>query len=235
MPLPSDFDVYYAAGRAVLAHQSPFHDARYLYPPLFAFLVAPISPLSYVGARRLWFVSSHAFLLGSAYLLWRYAGRKRYALCCIAIVWTFGGASNESLALGQIGPLLLLLIVLTLRRSPGSRGAPAGVGAALKYIPALVAAAFVLARDWRALRRLVAAASALLLILWLILVAFFFGPFAPANAGFWMGTPAILSWSVPSCLLRLADRPVRGLPANWLYGNDLANIHLSAGERILSL
>jgi Glycosyltransferase family 87 len=235
MPLPSDFDVYYTAGRAVLTHQSPFHDARYLYPSLFAFLIAPISPLSYVGARSLWFVLSHACLLASAYMLWRYAGRKSHALWCIAIVWTFGGAANESLALGQIGPLLLLLLVLTLPRSPGIRGVAAGVGAALKYIPALVAAPLILARDWRALRWLVASASALLVIPWLILVASFPGPYAPANAGFWMGTPAILSWSVPSCLLRLVERPVRGLPANWLYGNDLANIHLPAGERILSL
>jgi hypothetical protein len=133
MPLPSDFDVYFAAGRAVLAHQSPFHDARYLYPPLFAFLIAPISSLSYIGARSLWFVLSHAFLLASAYKLWRRAGRKRYALCCIAIVWTFGGAANESLALGQIGPLLLLLLVLTLPRSSGARGVPSGDAAALKY------------------------------------------------------------------------------------------------------
>jgi len=235
MPLPSDFDVYYAAGRAALAHQSPFQDARYLYPALFAFLIAPISSLSYVGARSLWFVLSHACLLASAYMLWRYAGRKRYVLCGIAIVWTFGGAAHESLALGQIGPLLLLLLVLTLPRSPGARGVAAGAGVALKYIPALVAAAFVLARDWRALRWLVATASALLLIPWLILVTFFPGPYAPANAGFWMGTPAILSWSVPSCLLRLVDRPVSGLPSNWLYGNDLANIHLPAGERMLSL
>jgi hypothetical protein len=36
-------------------------------------------------------------------------------------------------------------------------------------------------------------------------------------------------------LLRLVDRPVHGLPASWLYGNDLANIHLPVGERILSL
>jgi hypothetical protein len=235
MPYPSDFAVYYAAGGAVLAHQSPFHVAGYLYPPVFAFLIAPISPLNYAGAQRLWFALSHAFFLGSAYSLWRYAGRKRHALCCIAIVWAFGGAANESLALGQIGPLLLLPLVLTLPSFSRLRGVAAGVGAALKYLPALVVAPFLLAREWRALRWLATAAGMLLLIPWLILITSFPGPHAPANAGFWMGTPAILSWSVPSCLLRVADRPVHGLPADWLNGNDLANIHLPAGERILSL
>ncbi|HLH44204.1 MAG TPA: glycosyltransferase family 87 protein [Bryobacteraceae bacterium] len=235
MPFPSDFSVYRAAGQAILVHQSPFHVAGYLYPPLFAFLIAPAALLSYPAAQRLWFAMSHAFFLASAYMLWRYAGRKPYALCCIAVVWAFGGAANESLALGQIGPLLLLLLVLTLPRSPEVRGLAAGAGAALKYMPALVAAPFMLARDWRALRWLAGGACMLFLIPWLILITSFPGPYAPPNANFWMGTPAILSWSLPSSLLRVAERPVHGLPASWLSGNDLANIHLPLHERILSL
>src|SRR5690242_4924244 len=109
---PSDFIHYHQAARAILHGRSPFGDPEYVYPPLIGFLMAPFGLTDYVTARWIWFLLSHAFLLAAAWLLWRAAGRGRIALCSIAGVWAFGGAAGESLSLGQIGPLLVLVLVL---------------------------------------------------------------------------------------------------------------------------
>src|SRR5690348_16057529 len=106
----SDFAGYYNASRNVLHGQSPYLVDVYIYPPALSFLLAPIAPLDYVTARRIWFVLSHLCLLLSAWLLWQYFERDVGAGCLIALVWAGGGAAAEDLGLGQMGPLLTLLL-----------------------------------------------------------------------------------------------------------------------------
>src|SRR5690242_3262868 len=66
---PSDFFHYYRAGAAVLHGQSPFGGPDFNYPPLIAFVCAPLAALPYPQARVLFFALSHACLLVAAWLL----------------------------------------------------------------------------------------------------------------------------------------------------------------------
>src|ERR1035438_6581308 len=114
LPRPSDFSLYYQAAQNVLAGHSPFVTQGYIYPPLLACLLTPLAALSYVGARWVWFLFSQACMLAAAWLLWKSMVRDGMcgwaAACSIAFVWATGGAGVESLALGQLGPLLVLVL-----------------------------------------------------------------------------------------------------------------------------
>ena len=129
---PSDFLHYYRAGQAVLAGRSPFGDPEYLYPPLVAFVAAPLALTDYVTARWIWFLFSHACLLGAAWVMWRAVGRDWIAASAIAAVWAFGGAAGENFALGQVGPLLVLLLAMAYASSGHLQGGAIGAGFALK-------------------------------------------------------------------------------------------------------
>jgi hypothetical protein len=64
------------------------------------------------------------------------------------------------------------------------------------------------------------------------------GPKTPAGTDTWTGTPATLSWSVPSVVLRILDPPTTGadsLPRDWEAGNDLPHLRLPASRRWISL
>lgn len=132
LPAPSDFSHYYDAGQAILHHRSPYTDSDFLYPPLVAFLAAPLAAVDYVTARWIRFLFSQACFLAAALLLWRGIGRDISAFCAIGIVWIFGGAAAETFVLGQIGPVLVLLLVLEYTQEQESRGMAAGLGFALK-------------------------------------------------------------------------------------------------------
>ena len=218
---PSDFSVYYRAGQAVRHGTSPFLRTEYDYPPLIAFLAAPLTLMDYVAARWIWFLLSQACLLLAACWMWRALGRDRIAACSAAAVWALGGAIAENLALGEAGPLLVLVFAAAYTREGTRQGAYIGFGAALKFIPGVLAAALPLRRDWRAIGGLAAGILGFLVLPWLVLQYGFSGPPAPRTTGYWMGTPAILSWSLPSAVLRAMEPPRRGdrLPADWEYGN----------------
>jgi hypothetical protein len=57
-----------------------------------------------------------------------------------------------------------------------------------------------------------------------------------AISTYWMGTPAILNWSLPAVMLRVLEPPARGapLPYNWEFGNVVANLRLSNTGRLIS-
>ena len=225
---PSDFYACYHAGEDILHGRSPYHSPAFFYPPLLAFLMAPLALIDYVAARWIWFALSHLFLIGAGGLLWRGLGGGRVALCCIACVWALGGALNETLRLGQPGPLLVLLLVVAYTQRGRLQGVFAGLGLALKYFPGIVTLPFLLGRRWRALAASAGVALAGVCLPWLILWAFFAGPKTPTSAHYWMGTPSMFSWSIPSVVLRLLTPITRGapLPHDWEFGNEAATLHL---------
>jgi hypothetical protein len=231
---PSDFRVYYRAAQTAIAGRSPFEVRDYIYPPVLAWTLTPLAALDYVTARRVWFWFSQACLLLAGWLIYRAAGRDALAACAVGLVWALGGAAPESLALGQPGPVLTLLMALAYTQSGWRSGAAAGVGVAIKFIPAVLGIAYALRRERQALSAWAATAALLLLMPWLP-VLFLPGPRTPAP-GSWTGTPAILSWSLPSIALRLLDPPKEPpkLPDNWERGNDLANLSLPASHRAVS-
>ncbi len=228
---PGDFVHYYRAGQAILHGTSPFNDPEYLYPPLVAFAAAPLALADLLTARWIWFVVSQVCLLAAAVLIWRAAGRNWIAACCVAAVWAFGGAAEESLALGQIGPLLVLLLAIAFTQGPAAQGAASGLGLCLKYVPGVLLAGLVLERSWRAVVWFGASTVVFLLAPWA-----FLGAKAPVSGDYWMGTPALLSWSIPSTVLRILDPPHGGkLPFNWEYGNVAANLHLPLAMHLASV
>jgi len=235
---PSDFTLYYEAAQNVLAGRSPFVTEGYIYPPLLAILLTPLATLSYVAARWVWFAFSQLCLITAAWLIWKLLGRDLTAACSIAFVWAFGGAAVESLALGQLGPPLVLLLAIAYAQRGWSSAAAAGIGLALKFIPGVLAAALLLRRDWRGLLIFLGVALAFLAIPWSFTACCLDGPKAPAGTDTWTGTPATLSWSVPSVVLRIFDPPTPGansLPRGWETGNDLAHQRLPVERRLISI
>jgi hypothetical protein len=190
----------------------------------------PLALVDYVPARWIWFVLSHLLLIGAGGALWRGMGRGRIALCCIACVWALGGAINETLRQGQLSPLLVLLLVIAYAQRGRVQGAFVGLAFALKYFPGIVALPLLLGRRWRALAASVVVALGGVCLPWLVIAAFFNGARAPVSAAFWMGTPEMWSWSVPSVVLRFLTPITRGapLPNDWEFGNVAADLHLGS-------
>jgi hypothetical protein len=231
----SDFRWYYLAAQHVLHGESPYLAAGFLYPPLLACAFMPLALLDYVPARWAWFLISHLCLLAAARITWRHLGRDWLAACAVAFVWALGGAAGESLALGQTGPLLTLLLAIAYTRAGRLRGALVAAGFAIKLLPGVLSVPIALQRDWRAWRAALVCAAFLLAVPWVI-VARLAGPKAPAHRDYLAGTPAVLNWSLPAVALRIYEppRPHGPLPNTWIAGNTLEALQLSRRQRFLS-
>jgi alpha-1,2-mannosyltransferase len=233
----SDFSWYYLAADHVLYGESPYLAVGYIYSPFLACVLAPLAYLEYLPARWVWFLVSHACLLAAAWLIWRHLGSDRLACCVVAMVWALGAAADESLALGQIGPELTLLLAAAYtldRRGPGEC---VGTGFALKLIPGVLCVIFALRRNFRAM--LIAAVTAFVLtaVPWTFVVCCLSGPNAPVHKAYLAGTPSVLSWSLPSIALRIYE-PFRfgeRMPLDWITGNGLQTLQLSSGQQFVSL
>ena len=236
LPKPSDLSWHLNAAQALLRGETPYTDTNYDYPPLAAFLATPLARLSYPQARWVWFIVSHGFLLATAYLVWWHLGSGRLALGCTALVWAFGGAARENLALGQLAPFLALLLAVAYFQRGVAGGFAAGFGFGLKFIPGVLGLPLLIGRKWKSVAGALLGGVIGFVLPWIAIYSFS-GPKAPLRADYWMGTPAIMSWSVPSSVLRVLDPATKGpyLPLNWSNGNGANNIRLSARERLISL
>jgi hypothetical protein len=233
----SDFRWYYLAAQHVLHGESPYLSAGYIYSPFLAFLLAPLASFKYVPAFWIWFILSHACLLTAAWLIWRYLGADRLAGCAVALVWALGAAAGESLALGQIGPELTVLLAAAYTLNEKRAAECVGTGLALKVLPGVLCGISALRRDFRGILRAVATAFILTAIPWAIVVCCLSGPSAPARVDYLAGTPSVVSWSLPSVALRIydpfyVDEP---MPVSWITGNGLQDLHLSRDQQLLSL
>lgn len=172
----TDLPVYLAGARRVLAGEDPFGATStrgwpYVYPPTFATLLIPLTPLRQRVAAGLWFALSAAALALGALGVRRSLGRDGpfawrvdgLALALIAV------PTASALLRGQVGPLLLglaggALWALRARRDVLA-GALLALATAIKLTPGLLLVGLVVARRWRA-----AAAAAGALAVWLVLV-----------------------------------------------------------------
>ena len=177
-PHQEDFGAYYLAALALAGGESPF-DANvasrlanaagvdshspYIYPPLLAVVIRPLTALPYRVAALVWILMSAAALFAALWLLrpvvqipWRI-----YGWVCAAAL--FLPSAHHTLQHGQITNLLLLLIVVGVLGSGPAGAVWLGVASALKVFPATLAVVYAL--SGRAAALAVMAGSAAILTL----------------------------------------------------------------------
>jgi alpha-1,2-mannosyltransferase len=168
--LPHDFLAYDGAVRHLLGGQ-PLYDTTatetgglglFLYPPSFALLMLPVALLPTDIAAPLWMF----VLIGLALLaVWLMPVSRviRWLLTLgLAVSWPF----IDSLAQGQVGPVLLLLFVIGWRSldRPRILGLVLALGTTIKIQPAVVIGWAALTRRFEATAVAIGVAGALALV-----------------------------------------------------------------------
>ena len=137
--VPPDGGIFIIAGGKVLAGQSPYLDASaigdnvganfgYVYPPLLAIAVSPLSLLpTGPDAAMVWSVVLIACVVGALWLL----GVSDWRCYLVAVLWPF---NRVALDWGRIDPLLVLLVAAAwrFRDKPWSAAASTGAAVATK-------------------------------------------------------------------------------------------------------
>jgi hypothetical protein len=95
-----------------------------VYPPLLAFVLAPLSILPLNVAVSLWALLSLFFVVGALYLL----DVRDWRCYPVALLWTF---NREAIEYGAIGPLLLLVVAVCWRYRDEPWGASVSAGCAI--------------------------------------------------------------------------------------------------------
>lgn len=229
-----DFGAYLRAGHDLLAGR-PLYDAflhhpfpdptlrpAYIYPPVFALLVAPLTLLPSAAAGAIWLVINQAALAGSIamVLAWRRPGRAAAIAVVVATV-TFYPLWID-ITQGQANLLILFLVTAGMLGVLSGRpraAAALGVAAAFKLTPALLLGWLLVERRfrdacWMAIAFL-AATGAGALVRWHDTVVFF-TRVAPALAG---GTAVYANQSVDGLLKRVLTSNAYTQPwavINWM-------------------
>lgn len=235
-----DFENLHRGAASLVAGGSAFSRPELDYPPLVPVLLAPLGWLDLAVARQVWFALSILAIASAMVLLFRLAGRDSAAATAVAVVLAVEGSSVPNLGLGQVHPLLLLILagaLIAFERHPGRAAGALGLAAALKIWPGLLYLAFVTASQaarWRAARAAAVAALLLVALPFGLLVAATPPPHLPLAHGYWLGTPAMLNFSAPAAVLRASYgwQPGSRLPADWVEGVTAAWRLAPGGQRI---
>ena len=136
--VPPDGGIFIIAGGKILHGESPYLDVNaigddigasygYVYPPLLAIVISPLSLLSGPTAAMLFSVVMVACVVGALWLL----GVTDWRCYLVALLWPF---NRVALDWGRIDPLLVLLIAATwrLRDRPLSAATTTGAAVATK-------------------------------------------------------------------------------------------------------
>jgi hypothetical protein len=231
---PSDFSHYFSAAQRWWQGRSPYSETLYNYPPLLSLLVSPLAALSYVDARTVWFCGSLAALFASAWLLIRQWNTQWANWWTTPLAFLLVGGVQESLALGQVTPFLLLLSVIGLTQNR-HQAVAFGFGTAIKFLPGLVAIVWFRHQQWSKLFSWSAIAALLFGMPWLLVTILDSGHLRAAESQFLAGTPATLNISAPAVALRLATLSFQqsGLPLLWQEGHQV-NVVLPPWSSLLS-
>jgi hypothetical protein len=233
----SDFAAYWGAAGQLVEARSPYLETAYLYPPATAALCVPLAHLPYVTARRAWFALSLLAVAAAIVLLARTVrGLDRPVLTGVAVVAVVG-TLPENLVLGQLQPLLLLLLAgahwAARRRRQALEGMLLGLAAGLKLWPALLALLPLAGRRWRAFG-VAAGVAATLVIGGGALAAALPGPARPGGGDFLFGTPSVFSAGAAGVAMRAISLPLRSepVPPTWYRaGGHLQTLRLGRLER----
>lgn len=152
-PANDDFKVYYQAAASVRVTHSPYTQApSYIYPPLLAYLVQPLSFLPQGYAQQVWFFINVG-LLALLFLLCRkiLAGiitPKLWSVIALAVV--IAPPIRLCLQLGQIGLLIAVLLtaLFACERHTFVAGLCLALASMLKIYPALFGLFLLARRSW---------------------------------------------------------------------------------------
>jgi alpha-1,2-mannosyltransferase len=158
-----DYDVYRAAGAAVLHGASPYAidlsgGFRYLYSPFAAMLMVPLAWLSTTVGLALWSAVSVLAMEGLFWTSLRAAGvgsRRRRAKMTLSLVFVSLPLTPvlQTLQLGQINFIIALLVLADLCRGSGRlRGVGVGIAAGIKLTPLIFIPYLMITRQYRAAR-----------------------------------------------------------------------------------
>jgi glycosyl transferase family 87 len=126
----------------------------YIYPPFFAELLAPLTPLGLVAAARIWLLGVQAAFFGSLWLLLRIhpelskAGRRLFLVAALGFMPVY-----LNLKFQQVATVWLLLLTAsvwaTLRRRDWTSGGVIAAAASLKVSPILLLPLVARLGRWR--------------------------------------------------------------------------------------
>ena len=168
-PLPPqiDFAAYYLAAHALRGGMDPYDPGvlaglasstgvaeytPYIYPPLLAVIVIPLTVLPYHVAAAVWLALSASALVRALVVLRSLVETHDRAFPFIVAAAFVFPAVHHTLELGQVNHFLLLLIAgAALTSRAHLAGALLGVAAAIKVFPAAIGGAFLVAKNYRAL------------------------------------------------------------------------------------
>ncbi|MFT4164048.1 MAG: glycosyltransferase 87 family protein [Microlunatus sp.] len=184
-PAMVDLDVYLLAGRVALEggnfYQLPGR-LPFLYPPIAALFAVPLAMLPTALVQIVW-TAAAALLIVAVLHRWGQTG-WRLSLWSAAVVYAVLPVS-QTLAFGQVGILLVALVVLDLAPGPrifGRRllpeGALTGLAAAIKLTPMIFVLYLLAVRRWRAALMAVASAGILTIVAGVV--------FPSISLGFWV-------------------------------------------------
>ena len=183
----------------------------YVYPPILADLLLPLTKLSLRTATEVWLAANVAFILATALLVVRllrlrllgaHAALVFLAIACFTPVL-------QCVADGQITVFLLLLWAAAMMLYGEDRfyasGAVFALAAAIKLTPALVLVAFLIWRNWRVAGAFLVSLGGLgAICLWFNTphaVSTYFTRVMPAMSG---AMPSLLNFSIAAATERLA-------------------------------
>ncbi|MDR2991581.1 MAG: DUF2029 domain-containing protein [Burkholderiaceae bacterium] len=180
----TDYTVYVAAGRAILDHQDIYlaqnvRGWRYVYPPPFAILLAPLARIPLAAGALLWYLLTVAAIGGAAVMSASLLGatplRRKpqlvYGLPLLGLVTLLVSGMLRS----QASPFMFFFMIATfyfhLKNKPAAAGFSLACAALLKVFPLVLIAYFVVQRQWRA----VLATAAALVLLGIVLPSLYWG------------------------------------------------------------
>lgn len=207
---------------ALVARDNGVTDTElYLYPPLFADLLTPVTHVSMASASHAWRAFNLLAVVVSALCLARLAGLALASPECLMLVLLacMSWPVHEAVSLGQITPLLLLLWTLGVAtyawELPLLSAFLFALATAFKVTPLLLVPLFLIWRNWRWLAGYVAS----LLVAVLTMLAWN----GPANLLSYTRVVAAMGGSLPS----LQNKCIGSIIAWVYYGRvfSLSTVH----------
>lgn len=160
-----DFVNYFGGAQAAWHGQDIYADFKrswggeawvvaYIYPPFFAELLAPLTPLGLVAAARIWLLAVQAAFIAALWLVLRInpelsrAGRRLFLVAALGFMPVY-----LNLKFQQVATVWLLLLTASLwaalRRRDGTSGVLIALAASLKVSPVFFLALVARLDRWR--------------------------------------------------------------------------------------